>query len=354
MKKLSLNARISSLQFLQKNRALFLGTALQLVMIHSTRSQNILTEDTAYKKYFRSGNGLDHRSFLFVGEWDTRHPDAQKIFLIHRGKLVWDYSIPLHPSPNTNQEFDDITMLPDRNIVFARMSGAGIVTPKKELIWEYVCAPGTETHSCSPIGKDSVLMVLNANPAKLLIINVKTNKILKEIIIPTSATNTHGQFRHVRLTPNRTVMVGLMKEGKVNEYDLDGKLVWSVDAQSPWSAIKLLNGNVLISGDGNGYTREVDPSGKTVWEITQDDVPFKLYNSQTANRLKNGNTVICNWIGGNQNQADWPGSVQVFEVTKEKKLVWVLSAWDDPDLGTSTAIQMLTDEGLPDPDDVQR
>jgi hypothetical protein len=110
----------------------------------------------------------------------------------------------------------------------------------------------------------------------------------------------------------------------------------------------------LISGDASGYTREVDSSGKTVWELTQADVPFKLYNSQTANRLKNGNTIICNWIGGDRNQAEWPGSVQVFEVTKEKKLVWILSSWDNPDLGTSTAIQMLTGDGLPDPDDVQR
>jgi hypothetical protein len=332
----------------------FVWIVLQFLIVNSIRSQSTLITDTAFKKYLPSENGLDHRSFLYVGEWDTRHPEAQKIFLVRSGKVVWDYSIPLHPAPNANQEFDDITMLPDRNIVFARMSGAGIVTPYKKLIWEYICAPGTETHSCSPIGQDSVLMVLNANPAKVLIINTKTNKILKEIIIPTSATNTHGQFRHVRLTPNRTIMVGLMKEGKVNEYDLNGNVIWSVDAKSPWSAIKLLNGNVLISGDANAYTREVDPSGKIVWEITQADVPFKLYNSQTANRLKNGNTVICNWIGGNQNKADWPGSVQVFEVTKEEKLVWVLSAWDNPDLGTSTAIQMLTDEGLPDPEDVQR
>jgi Mal s 1 allergenic protein-like len=337
-----------------KNRPLFLWFVLQSSIFVSIHAQAVRAVDTTFKKYLPSENGLDHRSFLYVGEWDTRHPEAQKIFLVRNGKEVWDYSIPLHPAPDANQEFDDITMLPNRNIVFARMSGAGIVTPDKQLIWEYVCAPGTETHSCSPIGKDSVLMVLNANPAKVLIINTKTNKILKEIIIPTSATHTHGQFRHVRLTPNRTIMVGLMKEGKVNEYDLNGDVIWSVDAKSPWSAIKLLNGNVLISGDGNGYTREVDPSGKTVWEITQTDVPFKLYNSQTANRLKNGNTIICNWIGGNQKQVDWPGSVQVFEVTKEKKIVWILSAWDHPDLGTSTAIQMLTDEGLPDPDDVQR
>jgi hypothetical protein len=339
---------------MNKKLSLSLCIVLQFIIVNSIRSQKTLMEDTAFKKYLPSENGLDHRSFLYVGEWDTRHPEAQKIFLVRSGKVVWDYSIPLHPAPNANQEFDDITMLPDRNIVFARMSGAGIVTPDKKLIWEYVCAPGTETHSCSPIGKDSVLLVLNANPAKVLFINTKTNKILKEIIIPTSATQTHGQFRHVRLTANRTIMVGLMKEGKVNEYDLDGHVIWSVNAKSPWSAIKLLNGNVLISGDGNGYTREVDSAGKTVWEITQMDVPFKLYNTQTANRLKNGNTIICNWIGGNQKQTDWTGSVQVFEITKEKKLVWILSAWDHPDLGTSTAVQMLTEEGLPDPEDVQR
>ncbi len=332
----------------------FLWIISQLLQCDCIRAQTISNVDATYKKYPPSESGLDHRSFLYAGEWDTRHPEAQKIFLVLRGKLVWEYSIPLHPTPTTNQEFDDITMLPNRNIVFARMSGAGIVTPDKKLIWEYVCVPGTETHSCSPIGKDSVLMVLNANPAKVLIINTKTNQILKEIIIPTSATNTHGQFRHVRLSPNRTILVGLMKEGKVNEYDLNGNLLWSVDAKSPWSAIKLLNGNVLISGDASGYTREVDFSGKTVWQLTQTDVPFKLYNSQTANRLKNGNTIICNWIGGNRNQVDWPGSVQVFEITKEKKLVWILSSWDNPDLGTSTVIQMLTDNGLPDPNDIQR
>jgi hypothetical protein len=338
----------------KKNLHLILLTAFHSLIFSSLYAQVHQPGDTSFKKYPPSENGLDHRSFLYVGEWDTRHPDAQKMVLVRGGKVVWDYSIPLHPSPNKNQEFDDITMLPNRNIVFARMSGAGIVTPDKKLIWEYVCAPGTETHSCVPIGKDSVLMVLNANPARVLIINTATNIILREIIIPTTETNTHGQFRHVRLSPDRTIVVGLMKEGKVKEYTLDGKEIWSVDAKSPWSVIKLLNGNVLISGDAAGYTREVDPSGKTVWELTQADVPFKLYNSQTANRLANGNTIICNWVGGVHDYKEWTGTVQAFEVNPEKKLVWVLSAWDNPDLGTSTTIQMLTDEGLPDPNDVQR
>ncbi len=291
---------------------------------------------------------------LYVGEWDTRHPEAQYMTIVRGGKVVWQYSIPMHPAPGVNQEFDDVHMLPNGNIVFARMSGAGIVTPDKKLIWEFNCAPGTETHSCVPIGKDSVLMVLNGNPAKVLIINTASNSILKEIVIPTPITNTHGQFRHVRLTRNHTLVVPLLSEDKVVEYTLDGKQIWSVEAKSPWSAIRLYNGNTLISGDRQAYTREVDSSGKTVWELTQADVPFKLYSNQSANRLSNGNTIICNWIGGVANKEEWPGSVQVFEVTHDKKLVWALSSWSNPDLGTSTAIQLLDKNGLPDPGDTQR
>jgi hypothetical protein len=83
-------------------------------------------------------------------------------------------------------------------------------------------------------------------------------------------------------------------------------------------------------------------------------VPFKLYNSQSANRLANGNTIICNWVGGDQKKEEWPGSIQAFEVTPDKKLVWKLSAWGAVDLGTCTAIQMLTAKGLPDKNDIQR
>jgi hypothetical protein len=300
------------------------------------------------------GKGLNQHPFLYVGEWDTRHPEAQSMFLVKGGKVVWQYSIPQHTETGGIQEFDDVTMLSNSNIVYACMSGAGIITPEKKIIWEFKCPKGTETHSCQPIGKDSVLMVLNANPPKVLMINTATNKVLKEIMIPTSSTNTHGQYRHVRITQNGTIMVGLMAENKVVEYTMDGKEVWSVNAKSPWSAIRLHNGNTLISGDGAGYTREVNMKGETVWEFTREDAPFTIGNTQTANRLANGNTVICNWIAGNPKTEEWPGTVQVFEVTPDKKIVWELSAWDKPDLGPATYIQLLDEPGNPDSGELQR
>lgn len=309
---------------------------------------------TIAKDYKLPGKGLKQHDFVYAGEWDMRKPKAQSMFVVRSGKVVWQYSIPQFTATGHVQEFDDCTMLSNGNIVYACMSGAGIITPEKNIIWQYLCPEGTETHSCQPIGKDSVLMVLNGPVGKVLIFNTATNKLLKEIVIPTASTSPHGQFRHVRWTKNKTIMVGLFAEKKVVEFDLNGKELWSVDAPSAWSAIRLHNGNTLISGDGMGYTREVNPKGETVWEFTRADAPFTIGNTQTANRLANGNTVICNWIAGNNKTEEWTGTVQVFEVTPDKKIVWALSEWTNPDLGPATYIQLLDENGNPDNGGLQR
>lgn len=307
------------------------------------------------EKYVLPGKGLKQHDFLYAGEWDTRKPSAQSMFLVRGGKVVWQYSVPMRTATGAVQEFDDATLLSTGNIVYACMSGAGVITPEKNILWQYVCAPGTETHSCQPIGKDSVLMVLNGTVGKVLIFNTATNKLLKEIPIPTKGTGSHYQFRHVRMTPGKkTIMVGLLTDKKVVELDLNGNEVWSVRASSAWSAIRLHNGNTLISGDGEGYTREVNPKGETVWEFTRGDAPFMVGNTQTANRLANGNTVICSWIAGNNNTNEWAGTVQVFEVTPAKKVVWALSSWENPDLGPATSIQLLDESGNPDTGELQR
>jgi hypothetical protein len=43
----------------------------------------------------------------------------------------------------------------------------------------------------------------------------------------------------------------------------------------------------------------------------------------------------------------WPGSVQVLEVTPDKKIVWALSEWGSPDLGPASSIQLLDEPGAP-------
>jgi hypothetical protein len=81
-----------------------------------------------------------------------------------------------------------------------------------------------------------------------------------------------------------------------------------------------------------------------------------LFIFQEVSRLANGNTVVCSWCpGGIRNTNDWPGSVQVLEISPEKKIVWALSQWKDPDLGPASSIQLLDEPGTPEnPGDLQR
>ena len=79
------------------------------------------------------GKGPSQHDFLYAGEWDTRKPEKQSLFLVRGGKIVWSYSMPLRRADNGVQEFDDATLLPNGNVVFSRMSGAGEVNPKGEI-----------------------------------------------------------------------------------------------------------------------------------------------------------------------------------------------------------------------------
>jgi hypothetical protein len=153
------------------------------------------------------------------------------------------------------------------------------------------------------------------------------------------------------MTKAGTFLVAHMDLGKVVEYAPDGKVLSSVDAPSAWAAVRLANGNTLISGNRNGYVREVDPSGKVVWEINNDLPGIPLYNVQEVSRLPNGNTLINNWSGGlppEQIQT----AVQLIEVTPAKQIVWALKDWKT--LGPSSSTQLLDEPGMPENGDLQR
>jgi hypothetical protein len=302
------------------------------------------------------GQGLAQHPFFYAGEWNYPNPD-QAMFIVREGKVVWSYTIPLKSATSEIQEYSDATLLSNGNVIFARKTGAALVTPDKRVLWNYDAPKGFEVHVAQPLGLDRVMLVQNGNPAKMMIVNTESGRVERETILPTgNPAKTHGQFRRARMTPAGTLLAAHMDNNKVAEYDLDGKEIWSLAVPSPWAAVRLKNGNTLLTSN-RGFVREVNPKGETVWEFTQKDIPeIKLFSLQEANRLANGNTVISNWCpNGIKNPKDWPTSVQVIEVTPDKKLLWALRAWDEPaNLGPATVIQLLDEPGIPEKGEQQR
>ena len=68
-------------------------------------------------------------------------------------------------------------------------------------------------------------------------------------------------------------------------------------------------------------------------------------------RLSNGNTLINNWPGSLPPE-QWPSTVQLIEVTPDKKVVWALQDWKT--LGPPSSTQLLDQAGVPEHGDLQR
>ena len=144
------------------------------------------------------------------------------------------------------------------------------------------------------------------------------------------------------------------------EYTQDNppKVVWEyTDAPSAWAAVRLHNGNTLISGNSRKYVKEVNPDKQVVWELNDGDLPgISFYTIQEAMRLSNGNTIVNNWCGGGPPKERWAAEcVQVVEVTPDKKVVWKVQQWSNPNLGPGSSTQLLDEPGTPEnPGELQR
>jgi Mala s 1-like protein len=293
------------------------------------------------------GNGMAQHAFLYCGEWQRRSISDQTMYIVREGKVVWSYTNPLRG------ELGDCSRLENGNILFSRQFGASEITPDKKIVWNYDGPPGTEIHTTWPVDRDRVLIMQNGDPARVMIINKRSGRTETSLDLPTrNPKGVHGQFRHVRMTPQGRFLVAHLDLGKVVEYDRRGKELWSVEAPSAWAAVRLKNGNTLISGNQHGYVREVNRRGEIVWEIKKDELPgIPLYTVQEVTRLANGNTLINNWVGSVPQQ-DWPTVVQLIEVTPDKKVVWALRDWST--LGPASSTQLLDQPGAAERRQLQR
>jgi hypothetical protein len=304
------------------------------------------------------GRGLSQHPFLYCGEFDYVHPE-QTMYIVRGGKVEWSYSIPTRMmvrGKSQMAELGDCTRFSNGNILFSYRWGASIVTPEKEIIWNYEAPPDTELHSAEPAGINRVLLAINGNPTKLLLVDTDSGKIVKELSLPTlHPDQVHGQVRRAHYTKTGTFLVGKIEEHKVAEYDADGKEIWSAPIPGDWDVVRLRNGNTLISGNQHGFVREINPAGETVWELDKNDLPgFPLDVVQEVGRMANGNTVIANWVAGDTKPENWPSTVQIIEVTPAKKVVWALRQWSDPNLGPASSIQLLDEPGIPEKGELQR
>jgi len=166
---------------------------------------------------------------------------------------------------------------------------------------------------------DGTVLVAECGLSRLVEVG-RNGEVLKEIKIASQAKNMGHQFRGTRRTTDGHTWVCLMDEQKIVELKPDGTLLQTIPVEGfPHAAIKLPNGNLLVTLGETGKVIELDNKQKIVWQLDKNEVlgnPLRL--PAGCQRLPNGNTIVCNYLPG-----PFMGKQpQAFEVTRDKKVVW--------------------------------
>ena len=209
----------------------------------------------------------------------------------------------------------------------------------KNLVWDYDATTlnrkegdsKVEVHAYQRLANGNTLIV-ESGPGR--IIEVTPGKtIVREIPLQVSKPSPHSDTRLVRQLENGHFLVAHEADQIVKEYDAAGAVIWEFPVplfgKAPagghgpeafggkcFAAIRLKNGNTLIS-TGNGHSLlEVTPAKEVVWKLEQHDLPgITLAWVTTVEELENGNLRFGNCHAG-------PENPQIIEVTKAKEVVW--------------------------------
>jgi hypothetical protein len=251
----------------------------------------------------------------------------------------------------------DLHLLPNGNVLAPTGRGPEIteVTSEKEVVWQWRSEPvppydgRIEIHGFERYANGNTMIAETGN---MRVIEVdRDKKIVSEVKLKVDNPHYHRDTRLVRKTPAGTYLVPHEGDGVVREYNANSEVIWEyrLSLTGPesgghmghgthvYSAYRLPSGNTLIGGGNNNRVLEVNPKGDIVWSIEQNELPgIKLFWVAQLHYLPNGNIVVTNAHAG----PDYP---QIFEITRNKEVVWTFLNWDT--FGDNLTANQILDAG---------
>ncbi len=241
------------------------------------------------------------------------------------GNPIWQFKTEGPKRGHTGHH--DVHLLSNGNILFHdTWTSVKEITLDKKIVWEYDCAKSNgnegkrvDVHAFARL-KNGNTVIVESGVGRVIEVNSK-GKLIHQFPLKKGGTQS---TRWVRQTPQNTWLVCSENPGVVTEYDNDGNIVWDYLIKTRvYGAIRLKNGNTLIaSGSGNSIV-EVNPEKEVVWEV-KGQVPgtdIQLKWMTCLQEESNGNYIVGNCHAG-------PDNPQIFEINKDKKVVWQFNEYE--------------------------
>ncbi|MGL4593217.1 MAG: hypothetical protein ACRCUY_00655 [Thermoguttaceae bacterium] len=222
-------------------------------------------------------------------------------------EIIWEY-----PAGNIHEAH----RLPNGNILFSDGS-ATEVTPEKKVVFRYEFPKGIEgtctatrlSNGNTLVGENETGKVMEIAPDGTVAFTLQTKF---------ETTDRHHRMRYVRKLENGNYLVCHSGDHLVREYKPAGEIVWEQKVPHiAFAAERLPNGNTMISSIDQ--VTEFDKDGKIVWEFKKSEFPELNISMMTGFHIRqNGNIAIGCYSAY---KPDGRG-VGMFEITRDKKLVW--------------------------------
>ena len=256
------------------------------------------------------------------------------------GKILWSHKT---TGPKTGHAgHHDIQFLDNGNILFHENWTTIIeMTLDKKVVWTYDSSTmngnngkRVDVHAFRRL-PGGLTMIAESGVGRIIEVD-RDGKIHVEVKLkPGGTQNT----RMARKLDNGNYLVCAENPGVVTEYNARSEVVWEHPIKTRvYGAIRLRTGNTLIASGGGASIVEVTPDHKVVWEI-KDNVPdtkITLKWTTFLTELENGNFIIGNCHAGEK-------SPQIFEITRDKKVVWQFNQYEAFGNGLACS-QILSDQ----------
>ncbi len=240
-------------------------------------------------------------------------------------------------------------VLPNGNVLIAWADHVEEVTRDKQAVFSYKKSPDNgEISTAQRLYNGNTLITELGSRPRLLEVNPQ-GTITTEVALQPETANVHMQTRMARQLKNGNYLVPHLMAFAVKEYSPEGKIVHTLktdldelggrkDENWPFTAIRLDNGNTLVSLTHGNKVVEMNLRGEVVWKADNQHVGGLFKDPCGSQRLANGNTVIGSHAA---NQG-----VSMVELTPDRKIVWTSN---HPLAAGVHEFQILTTNGKPEP-----
>lgn len=202
----------------------------------------------------------------------------------------------------------------------------------KEVVFQYSRAEEImELGTAVRLQNGNTMITESGNKPRIVEINPE-GIVVESIPLAPETDNIHMQTRMARKLKNGNYLVPHLLAFAIKEYNSEGVVVnsFSTDFRDfggreaktwPFTAIRLKNGNTLVTLTNGNRVVELDAKGEIEWMIANSDFNGDpLADPCGAQRLPNGNTVIASYGAKD--------GIKLLEVDRHKNMVWSYSGFN--------------------------